>query len=94
MRPRGQARAALLASASALAVLGGAVTWRDMAAHAGVPERQARETAREMARAGELRVIGTRRVDGVNRPMRLYTVARPPRQLELFTIMAGWPTIQ
>ncbi|MBX3605347.1 MAG: hypothetical protein KF788_08750 [Piscinibacter sp.] len=55
---------------------GTGATWRDMAVHACVGFGAARDTAKNMAVAGELQVVGQRSVPGVCRPMRLYAPRR------------------
>lgn len=94
MRPRSEARTALLASAMALTAHASAVTWKDMAMHAGVPPSIAKATAENMARAGELAVVGSRQVEGSIKPMRLYRPATLSRQTELVNVMRAWPTLQ
>lgn len=73
MRPRGEIRQALAGAVRDL-VSGGrpSVCFRDAAAVAQVGYDAARSTMREMARAGELTVLGTTRVEGVSRPVLAY----------------------
>ena len=56
------------------------LTWRAMAAKAGVGFDVARRTAEAMAGAGQLVVVGTVREPGVCRPMRLYALPVGPTQ--------------
>lgn len=94
MRPRSDARAALLASALALTPHAGAVTWRDVGAHAGLAPAVAKRTFENMVRAGELMPVGERKVEGAIRPMRTCRPASMPRSAELTSVMRTWPTIQ
>ena len=73
MRPRGDIRMALGAAAAEFGRAG--ATWRDMAVRTCVGFDVARQTARDMARAGELLVVGEHRASGVNRPMVRYALA-------------------
>lgn len=83
MRPRGEIREALFHKAAELPVLPlpdagtevRAGTWRDLAALACVGYEAARRTVDNMVTAGELIVVGHRRVPHACRPMNL--VARP-----------------
>jgi predicted transcriptional regulator len=59
MRPAGEIRQALSQAARALAEERGAVTWKDMAEFAQVGRAMARDTVRNMERAGELVRMGT-----------------------------------
>jgi hypothetical protein len=68
MRPRGDVRVALgqaAVSMVARGVPGG--TWRELAALANVGFDAAKETAKNMVRAGELLVVGEEAVPGANR---------------------------
>lgn len=64
-RPQGEIRQALSAAIGEL----GAGTWRELAAHAQVGFSAAKQTVRDMVRAGELAPDGEVRVAGSNRPM-------------------------
>lgn len=75
MRPRGEVRQALGAAAQALALETGPATWRDIAARAQVGFDQARETVKDMARAGELVQAGVTKRAHCRRWMRLYEPA-------------------
>lgn len=72
MRPRGEIRQVLGEAAQALAEERGGATWRDMAVRACVGFSKARETVKDMARAGELEPCGTERVAHARRPMVRY----------------------
>lgn len=68
MRPRGEIRLALGQAAVSLVARGETGgTWRDLAVLAGVGYDAAKETAKNMVRAGELRVVGEEAVPGANR---------------------------
>jgi hypothetical protein len=61
MRPRGtcgEVRKALSEAAQALAGERSAASWRDMAQRAGVGYSKARETVKDMVRAGQLERVG------------------------------------
>ena len=75
MRPRGEIRLALGLAAAALVAEQGGGTWRDMAQQAQVGYDKARETVRDMARAGELQRVDEVRVPGARRPMVRYAPA-------------------
>ncbi len=77
MRPRGEVRQAVAAAAWSLAEVRGAFTFRDVAAHSQVGYEKTRETLKDMARAGELLVVGETRAAGVSRPLNLYRPAEP-----------------
>ena len=73
MRPRGEIRAALSEASQRMPT---PFTWRDLAIKACVGFDAARQSVRDMQRAGELvQQHDYARVPGVNRPMALY--ARP-----------------
>lgn len=78
MRPRGEIRQAL----SDVAHEVGRGTWRTYAARACVGFSAAKQTVRDMARAGELEVVGTQAVPGVCRPMLVYAPATKQMQAE------------
>lgn len=59
---------ALAAAAAELTRESGGATWREMAIRACVGFTVARDTTRNMARAGELVVLGRRCASGTNRP--------------------------
>jgi hypothetical protein len=75
-RPRGEIREAL---GAALNELGGG-TWRDFAQHARVGFDAAKQTMRDMARAGEAWVDGEVKVPGSCRPMVRYVPPRGPEE--------------
>lgn len=73
MRPRGEIRDVLASAARTLLQQHGQpVTWRDLAVQAQVGFTAARDTVRNMARAGDLRLVGTVRRPGACRPMASY----------------------
>lgn len=76
MRPRGEFRQALVRAVEVAGPSGGA-TWRGLAQLACVAGDVARDTVRNMHRAGELIVVGQAREPGVNRPQNLYAPAVP-----------------
>jgi len=83
MRPRGEIRRALGQAAWEAAVdhaVRGAraPTFRDLARRACVGFGAARQTVKDMARAGELQRVGQARVEGSRRPMTTYLPASPP----------------
>lgn len=73
MRPRGDVRQLLGKAALALAEERGGATWRELAQRACVGYQTARRTVQNMARAGELQVCGSVRVEHARRPMARYT---------------------
>lgn len=77
MRPRGEIRAALSAAALSLAPVADAqgVTYLDLAATAKVGFEAARNTTKDMVKAGELVPVGFRQVPGIKRPLRTYVAA-------------------
>lgn len=71
------------------------VTWRDAAVHAQVGFDAARQTVRDMHRAGELVTVGTARRAHANRPMVLYAPApgaseHAAASVELSNAINGW----
>lgn len=96
MRPRGEIRRAIGDAAWALtverAMQGG--TWRELAQRACVGYAAARQTVKDMARAGELQAVGAVRVDHSRRPMTLYAPAperaAPTAAANLATVMRTW----
>ena len=84
MRPRGEIREALAASAAKLvppdAPPETGVTWRELVRHAQVGELMGRRTVVDMQRSGELKVVATRRVPGVCRPVNVYAPRREPAE--------------
>jgi len=89
VRPRGEVRQALSDAAQALA----AAKWREMAMQAQVGFCVARETVKNMARAGELVPAGSRRVPGARRPMTVYAPVRQavePDGLGIDAAMRAW----
>lgn len=92
MRPRGEIREALSLAADSLWSEGRSFTWRDLGEVAQVGYAAAKQTARDMAAAGELVVMGTARVAGVCRPMVLYAPADPPEEegVDLASVVRCW----
>lgn len=91
MRRPGEIRVALGQAAAELGTDG--ATWRALAHRAGVGLDAARQTVLNMARAGELTVIGHGRVTGVNRPMTLYVpavAAMEPAKDALHSVVRCW----
>jgi hypothetical protein len=93
MRPPGEIRCAVLNAAQALtAERGQGATWHDLAKHARVSRRAARQAVRDLARAGELLRVGSVPVPGVRRPMTTYAPpaeqATGPAALE--ALMTTW----
>lgn len=93
MRPPGAIRCAVLNAAQVLtAERGQGVTWRDLAEHACVSLRAARQAVRDMARAGDLVRVGSTPVPGSRRPMTTYAPpveqAAGPAALE--ALMRTW----
>lgn len=93
-RPRGEIRQALLQAAERIAGDQGEVTWREAAAASQVGWAAAKQTFKDMARAGELVAVGEKRVPGICRPMRTF---RPQRRggwvtggVSLGDVLAGW----
>jgi hypothetical protein len=73
MRPRGEVRLALAQAVEAAPAPG--ATWRELAAQACVGLDSARRTVGNMVAAGELIVVGHKRVPHARRPMNV--LARP-----------------
>jgi hypothetical protein len=101
MRPRGEIREALASSALALvppdAPPGTGATWRELVRHALVGELMGRRTVMNMVRAGELLVVGTRKVPGVCRPVLLLAPRRSPAPVQwqpLAAAVQGWGPAQ
>lgn len=78
MRPRSEMRQALAAAAEHLCLQQGHATRHAMAAAAGVMVDRARQTVRDMARAGELVPCGTQSLPHARRPAVCYV----PRHLQ------------
>ena len=77
MRPRGEIRAALSKAAVALAnEVDAGFTYLDLAIRGQVGFDAARQTTKDMVKAGELSPVGTRHVPGIKRPLRTYVPAR------------------
>jgi hypothetical protein len=91
MRPAGPIRQAL--RAAFLHVSGAPSSHLELAAAAGVPADRARQTLRDMARAGEVAKTGTAPSRGP-RPANAYTPAPagPAPECPLQAAMRGWRT--
>jgi hypothetical protein len=94
MRPRGEIRQAISDAAYTLKEQGGG-TFRDLAQLACVGYQAAEATAKNMARAGELAVVGKVRVPNVRRPMNKYAPAEQGENwitgaTSLSRVMQGW----
>lgn len=89
-RPPGEIRQALAQAADAL----GQATWRELGAKACVGFDVARQYAKDMAAAGDLEIVGTTRVPGVCRPMRVYAPRRRSgwvtQGASLGDVLSGW----
>lgn len=100
MRPRLEVRAVVADAARELVSQGRVgVTWREVAHHTQVAAGIARETFKNMARAGELARVGTAAQAGARRPMTLYAPATQPATAEgddvppllvLDDVLRGW----
>ena len=91
MRPRGEVRQALGNAAELIGPRGG--SFREYAQQACVGFDAARQTLRDMARAGELAVVGTARVPGVCRPVVCYAtpaMPSPTAGADLACVFASW----
>lgn len=75
MRPAGEVRHALLQACTQLATPDRGPTLREMAAVACVGVSAARDTVKNMSRAGLLRRVRDRKVDYRNRPVAEYAPA-------------------
>lgn len=99
-RPRGEVRQALATAGAALAVEQGGFTWRDVAQVACVGFAVARQTVRDMERAGELRRVGRQAAAHSCRPMNVYEpvsgfghapeAAPDPQLLSLDQVLGIW----
>jgi hypothetical protein len=76
MRPRGEVRQAIGRAVEQFDA-SRAFTWRDVAHSACVGLEAARHTVQNMARCGELLVVGETPVPGVRRPMVCYVPVSP-----------------
>lgn len=94
MRPAGEVRLALLQACRDLQQPGRGPTLREMAHHARVGIKAAKETVRNMRRDGVLVAPRTRRVDYRNRPVNEYapaqSVARCTPVVGLARVMTAW----
>ena len=99
MRPRGEIRQALSNAAHALAhEVGAGFTYLDLAVRGQVGFDAARQTTKDMVKAGELHPVGVKQVPGIKRPLRTYRPAvRHPRDSRdgaqmLAGVMGSWVT--
>lgn len=78
--------------AKALAALPQGATWRAIAESTGLPSSIARETLKNMTRAGAAMRVGAMHLPGVNRPATVYKLATAERQAgnDLALAMRGW----
>jgi hypothetical protein len=77
MRPRGEIREALSTAAKTLAANAAGFTYLELAMASQVGFSAARQTTKDMVKAGELEPVGSRQVPGIKRPLRTY---RPGQQ--------------
>ena len=97
MRPPGEVRDALLASAMALTTIARSPTLRELLNHSQVGRLAGRRTVDHMRRAGQLAIVRTRVVGYRNRPVAEYC---PPAELVdvdgdrcvLRDVLASWST--
>lgn len=80
MRPAGEVRQALLQAAADLTTPDRAPTLGELAEHAQVGYAHARWSVQNMARAGALRIVRTRRVAYRNRPVAEYVLVDRAQQ--------------
>lgn len=92
-RPGGVFRELVLSAARQ-----GPCTMREVAHVTQISLERTRRTVENLARAGDLQVVGQRRVDYRNRPVALYQAALPEPQpeegmttAEIQLFMQGWP---
>jgi hypothetical protein len=98
MRPAGEIRRALRDAAWSLAVERASTPlagghWRELAQRSCVGFGAARETVKNMARAGELQAVGAVRVPGARRPMTVYAPQAErsaPAPQALDSLMRAW----
>lgn len=92
MRPRGEARQAIADAAKALKAEQGAATWRELSARARVGFDLGHDTVRNMARSGELAVVGRSQLAGSGHWCKLYEPAPPGPQLglDLERMLRAW----
>lgn len=93
MRPPGDIRQALASTAAAIVPTQGPASWRDLAVASGVGYTAARQTVENMARAGDLAVLGTQRRPHSRRPVNVYAPAdrttRPAAAADSSAALAG-----
>lgn len=76
MRPRSECRLAIMKAAQST----DCATWRDLAAASGVGFDVAKQTVRDMVRAGELQIVGKAIHGGPGRPPNLVKLAERRRE--------------
>lgn len=101
MRPAGEIRQALVSAAGLLATPDRAPTLTELAQHAGVGYKAARDTVANLKRCGALEIARLRRVDYRNRPVAEYVPAAPVDDsandvpfVDLARVLGGWSTAQ
>lgn len=89
MRPAGEIRLALK---DAAVVLSSGFTYRDLAMRAGVGYEAARQTVKNMVKAGEFQCVGFKPVEGAKRPLTVYRfAANSPTHADPFaSLSAAW----
>ena len=89
MRPAGEASLAILQAAHSIrrerAESGKGPTLAELVARSQVGYKAARATVQNLTRAGHLKIAGTCKVPGRNRPAAVYDVAAPAADL-----VSGW----
>ena len=96
MRPASEIRQALFSAAKHYSALGGA-SLADLAARACVGREAARRCVDNMRRAGDLRIVGERKVAYRNRPVKVYAPVEPEQKntiqqglVDLSLCMSDW----
>ncbi len=89
MRPAGEIRLALR---DAAVVLSSGFTYRDLAMRAGVGYEAARQTVKDMVKAGEFQRVDAKPVQGSKRPLSVYRfAANSPSHSDPFaSLAAAW----
>lgn len=94
MRPAGEVRQALLNACTQLATPDRGPTLREMAAVACVGLQAARETVKNMSRAGQLQRVRDRKVEYRNRPVAEYVPAAMQGEgdgfVDLAQVLRAW----
>jgi hypothetical protein len=94
-RPRGEIRQAITTAAASLTAVGDAGTWKDLGRAACVGANAARQTVKDMVKAGELRQLDTVSVPGSRRPMARYALRSSWESggggtVSLDNVLRGW----